>query len=262
MLTEGKNELKAVYLSIKYALQREMLNKVTFLSNIILMVLNNASFIIQWIILYGIKDNIGGYDFRSVMILWAIAAITYGVSRFFFINAFYLSDSINKGKLDNYILMPKNILLSVITSKIEVSALGDMLYGIGLIIIIDYTKLPLLIITGILGGLIITAVAIIYGSLAFYIGKSDTISNTIDNIMTCFSTYPEGIFKGIIKICFYTIIPLGLSNYIPTDLISTFDITRFLILIGSTIIFISLAYLIFYKGLKRYSGTNLMNARI
>ena len=111
MLTEGKNEFKAVYLSIQYALQREMLNKFTFLSNIILMILNNASFIIQWIILYSIKSNIGGYTFKGVVILWGIAAITYGISRFFFINAFYLSDSINKGKLDNYILMPKNILL-------------------------------------------------------------------------------------------------------------------------------------------------------
>ena len=70
MLTEAKNQLKISILSIKYAIMREMLNKVTFLSNIFFMILNNASFIIQWIILYSIKDNVGGYTLKQVYLLW------------------------------------------------------------------------------------------------------------------------------------------------------------------------------------------------
>ena len=261
MLTEARNEFKAVYLSIKYAVQREMLNKFTFLSNVILMILNNASFILQWVILFSIRDNIGGYDMRKVLILWAIAALTYGISRFFFISAFDISDSINKGKLDNYILMPKNVLLSLITSNIEVSGLGDMIYGIGLIAILDITKMPIFIITSTFGALIITAIAIIYGSLAFFFGRAEIIADTANNIMTNFSTYPEGIFKAGIKLMFYTIIPLGLSTYVPVNLICEFNLGLFITLILGTIFFISLAFIIFYKGLKRYSSTNLMNAR-
>ena len=51
MLMEVKNQIKVNILSTKYALEREMLNKFTFISNIVFMVLNNSSFIIQWIIL-------------------------------------------------------------------------------------------------------------------------------------------------------------------------------------------------------------------
>ena len=36
MLTEAKNQIKISVLSIKYALMREMLNKVTFISNVLL----------------------------------------------------------------------------------------------------------------------------------------------------------------------------------------------------------------------------------
>ena len=50
MLMEVKSQLYTTYLSIKYALQRELLNKVTFISNIIFMIINNGSFIIQWLI--------------------------------------------------------------------------------------------------------------------------------------------------------------------------------------------------------------------
>ena len=88
MLMVVKNQIKISLLSIKYALMRELLNKVTFFTNIFFMVLNNATFIIQWVILYSLKDNVGGYTFKQVLLLWGIAASTYGVSRFFFKKAF------------------------------------------------------------------------------------------------------------------------------------------------------------------------------
>ena len=49
MLTEVKNQIKVSILSIKYGLHREMLNKVSFLVNILFMILNNACFIVQWV---------------------------------------------------------------------------------------------------------------------------------------------------------------------------------------------------------------------
>ena len=54
MLMEVKKELKLMFLSVKYSLMREMLNKTSFLTNILFMILNNASFIIQWVVLYSI----------------------------------------------------------------------------------------------------------------------------------------------------------------------------------------------------------------
>ena len=81
MLMEVKNQFRVTALSIKYALEREMLNKVTFITNIIFMILNNASFIIQWIIIYSIKDNVGGYTFKQVLLLWGMAALTYAYKK-------------------------------------------------------------------------------------------------------------------------------------------------------------------------------------
>ena len=102
MLMAVKNQVKISWLSIKYAIMRELLNKITFFTNIIFMILNNAGFIIQWAVLYSLRDNIGGYSFREVLLLWGIAAGSYGVSRFFFKKAFSLSETINEGKLDSF----------------------------------------------------------------------------------------------------------------------------------------------------------------
>ncbi len=80
--------------------------------------------------------------------------------------------------------------------------------------------------------------------------------------MTTFATYPEGIFKGIVKIILFTILPIGFVNYIPVRILSSFDINLFIITIGITALFIVIAFVIFYKGFKRYSSSNLMVARI
>ena len=61
MLTAVKNQLRVCALSVKYNMMREMLNKVTFLTNILFMVLNNATFLVQWMILFRLKEDIGGY---------------------------------------------------------------------------------------------------------------------------------------------------------------------------------------------------------
>ena len=95
MLMEAKNQIKVTLLSLKYALQREMLNKITFISNIFLMILNNASFIVQWIVIYSIRNDVGGYSFRQIILLWGFAALAYGIAHFFFKEAFNLSDIIN-----------------------------------------------------------------------------------------------------------------------------------------------------------------------
>ena len=83
-----KNQIKVTLVSVKYALMREMLNKWTFLMNVFFMILNNASFILQWIVIYSLKQDIGGYTFEQVLLLWAFTASTFGISHFFFRKAY------------------------------------------------------------------------------------------------------------------------------------------------------------------------------
>jgi len=264
MLMAVKNQLKITFLSVKYALIREMLNKTTFITNILFMILNNASFIIQMLVLYSLKDNVGGYTFKQMLLLWGLAAATYGFSRFFFKKAFVLSETINDGKLDSYLVQPKNVLLQAITTDVDPSAIGDLLYGYIMLFVYGFTisRFILFTIFVISGGIILTSISIILSSLSFWFSKSDIIADTGNSLMVNFATYPDGIFKGVAKILLFTLIPVGIVNYIPIQILSNFNIYLFLIVILVTIILTIMAFLIFYKGLKRYSSSNLMIARI
>lgn len=263
MLMEVKNQIRVSFLTIKYALMREMLNKTTFFMNVVFMILNNACFIIQWIILFSIKDNIGGYGLKQVLLMWGLTSITYGISHFFFESAYKLSDTINTGKLDAFLVQPKNVLISTITSSISTSAIGDMAYGVIALFIYGFSikSFLLFVMFAVTGSLILTAIAVILGSLSFWFNKSDLIADTGNTLMIQFSTYPDGIFKGLVRVLLYTLIPVGLTIYIPVSVIVQFNIYLFLLIILVTIILVSLSFLIFYKGLKKYSSSNLMVAR-
>ncbi len=264
MLMVVKNQLRVNLLTIKYAVMREMLNKVTFFTNVFFMILNNASFIIQWVVLFSIKEEMGGYSLKQVLLLWGFASFTYGISRFFFKKAFVLHDTINSGKLDAFLVQPKNVLMQAITSDIEPSALGDIIYGYIILFIYGITLKRFLLFTsiGIMGGLCLTSISVIMCSLSFWFGRSDTIADTQNSLMTNFATYPDGIFKGVVRLLLYTLVPVGITAYLPVKIMISFNIEYFLIILLSTISLISLAFIIFGLGLKRYSSSNLMIARI
>ena len=88
------------------------------------------------------------------------------------------------------------------------------------------------------------------------------ISNTANGLMTSFATYPDDIFKGIVRILFYTIIPIGFANYMPIQIMTDFNIYYLFIVISVTLLLVLISFLLFNRGLKKYSSSNLMNARV
>lgn len=243
MLMEVKNQLKVSFLSIKYGIMREMVNKISFIINIVFMILNDATFIVQWLLLYKLKSDVGGYEFAQILLLWGLAASTFGFAHFFFKKSMSLSDTITNGKLDSYLVQPKNVLISAITSDVEPSALGDMLYGFIMLIVSGLTlkKLILFTLFTITGGLTITSIAVILASLSFWINKADMIADTGNSITTHFATYPDGIFKGIVRIILFTIIPVGIINYIPIWVLTEFSIHLTFIVLRSMFIIYKLS---------------------
>lgn len=264
MLTAVKNQARIFFLSVKYNIMREMVNHVTFLTNVIFMVLNNAAFIVQWMVLFHLKEGIGGYGLSDILVLWGLASSTFGLSHIFFHRAYDLPQLIMDGKLDSFLVQPKNVLLSVISSATSTSAIGDLIYGYLIICIFKLSFINLLLFTvlSVTGAFIMTSFAVIAGSISFWIVRGDVIASNLNNSALYFSTYPEGIFKGAARLILYTVIPVGFINYLPLKIILRFNLASFLIIIAFTVFIITMAFIIFYKGLKRYSSSSLMIARI
>ena len=94
MLMAAKNQVRVCALSIKHNIMREMLNQVTFFMNVTFMILNNASILIQWFILFRLREEIGGYTMREIMLLWGLTAASFGLSHILFARVYSLPELI------------------------------------------------------------------------------------------------------------------------------------------------------------------------
>ena len=107
-----------------------------------------------------------------------------------------------------------------------------------------------------------TAFALLMGSLSFWFVRADVFGGNMVNCLINFSTYPDSIFQGISRFLLYQIIPVGMAIYLPVHLMLEFDLGGFLTVAGYTILLSAVAVFMFYRGLRRYSSSNLMEAKM
>lgn len=263
MLTAVKNQLRVMFLSIKYNIIRQMVNKKSFLFSVLLMFISNASFLVQWVVILSVTDDVS-LSMKQILLVWGCAAVSFGYSQVLFAGSSNIPSYIINGKLDAYLVQPKNVLLSVITSNTSASAVGDVLYGyvVTLIAIPSIKTFLLVTLLGLLGAIIYTAFAVILYSLLFFSLNFRELAQTLVRIPTSFATYPETIFTGVIKFMLYVIFPVGFIVYLPIK----FLLENNLMVLGAILLFaiviVILAFCLFNFGLKKYSSTNLMNARV
>ncbi len=264
MSTAVKNQLRVCVLSIKYNIMKEMINKVTFLTNICFMMLNNASILVQWFVLFRLRKDVGGYTMREILLLWGLTAASFGLSHVLFARVFSLPELIISGKLDSYLVQPKNVLLGVMTSSTNISAVGDLLYGVLLLSLFcsSIGRFFLLVLFTVTGTVIFTAFALLLGSLSFWCVRMEILGRQLTMGIISFATYPDGIFRGVSRFLLYFIIPVGMAVYHPVHIVVRFDAEMLAAVLLYTILIATAAAAVFYRGLRRYSSSSLMEARM
>ncbi|MCQ2749310.1 MAG: ABC-2 family transporter protein [Clostridia bacterium] len=263
-LMEAKNLARVLFQNYKYALMASMLNKASFITYIVFMMLNNACFLIQWVVVFSIKSSVCGLTFKEVILVWAIASSSYGFARFFFTDSFTISDYVIKGKLDAYLVQPKNTLLMVATSKVFPSAIGDLLYGYLIYFIVfgfaHPVKFLLFTFMVIISGLGFAGLQVIINSVAFFIPNGQTAVDSLARLINCATTYPGEIFKkGIQIFCYF--IGTGFNIWLPHKILLNFDAKSLVIYVLFNLMYVVLAFKIFNLGLKHYSSSNFMAGR-
>ncbi|HAN09776.1 MAG TPA: hypothetical protein DCP90_04095 [Clostridiales bacterium] len=263
MLTVVKSYIKLLYKYKVLNISAAMEYRVSFILQIVLMILNNAAFLIIWGALFTVNKDIGGYGFKDVMLLWAISSSSFGFCYVLFGNGRKLMTLIINGELDVYLLQPKNLLFNILVSGTSVSAIGDFLYGYIILIILgaDIKLWAIFSLFVVVSGIIMAMFGIIVHSLSFYLNNIKEFISNIEMFVISFSIYPEGIFGGFIRILLYTVVPAGFMAYIPVSVMRHFDIGLLLVVIAFAIFETIIAVTIFNKGLKRYGSGNMINMR-
>jgi ABC-2 type transport system permease protein len=104
---------------------------------------------------------------------------------------------------------------------------------------------------------------IFFHSLAFFMWSSKNLTTGMFEWILWPSHYPPWIFESsFLKYIFMSILPVYFIVFWEYNLIKSFDINNFIILLLWSFFFLFLWIFTFYKWLKKYESGNIINTNI
>ncbi|MEA4909068.1 MAG: ABC-2 family transporter protein [Anaerolineaceae bacterium] len=231
--------------------------RVSFISQVIGMILNNAIYFLIWVIFFERFRSVRGWGITDMFVTFGITASAFGLVSLFFGNAFNLGDIITKGRLDYYLSLPRPVLLHAVASRSVASGMGDLTYGLVSYLVSGVASLEGLLrffLAALLAAGVFAAFLIIVQSLAFWIGTTSYLSNMALNAMITFAIYPITLFDPAARLILFTLIPAALMGAVPASFVRSFGWDSLAQLGLGTLVFLLLAVGLFYSGLRRYES--------
>lgn len=171
-------------------------------------------------------DTINNWNFREILFLFSIIAVTYGLFVMFFMAFRDFSDWIKHGDFDRVLLRPRGLFTQLLLCGADwVAALAHGALGIILFIISansvgivwDFGTVIYYIVTIVSGVIIQGAVFVLFSSFSFYFLQTQSIKEVFFWNARKFASFPLSIYNGIIQMILMFIIPFAFVNYFPAQ---------------------------------------------
>jgi ABC-2 type transport system permease protein len=178
-----------------------------FVLQALFMALNNFTFFVFWWALMHRVPSLRGWHLTDIQLLYGIVAAAYGLTVTFAGGVRYLGQLIDDGGLDTLLTQPKPVLVYAVGMRSQASGLGDLFSGLIFIAWsgqVSWWGVPTLAAVIVASALVFLASGIVFFSLAFWLGKVDTIARQLWELLITFSLYPEPLFGGMLRLVLFT----------------------------------------------------------
>ncbi len=244
--------------------------RTSFFTQIVFMMLNNLFLLWFWQIFFERFSQVHGWNLQDTFLIYALSTVVFGISNVLAGSAMDLAGLISDGELEYFIGLPVPTLLHALVTKVRVSAIGDLVFGLvllGLLYHSDPFHLILSIAICFPAAVVFTSVIILVSSLSFFIGESRGITFQVMNLMVAFSTYPEAIFQGSMRWVLYLLIPAAFMSHLPAhvlrgEMMGFQNFAALAELLAGSIGFAVLAAFVFQRGLRRYAAGSSFGIRM
>ncbi len=239
--------------------------RVAFVSQVLGMMINNAIYFFFWILFFDRFKTIRGWELNDMLLLFAVVATGFGAATVFFGNILSLNEIITGGRLDYYLSLPRPVLLHTLASGSLAAGWGDLTYGLLCFLVAGQLSWDtcLRYLFGVLVAMLLfCAVMVIVHSVAFWVGQSDVLAGQAFNALITFSLYPITMFDGAAKFLLFTILPAAFIGAVPTGFVRTFSWGVLGQLLLVTTLFLTVAIVVFQRGLRRYESGSAIQTQV
>ena len=226
-------------------------------TQVALMALNNLTFFVFWWALMARVPVIRGWRLGDVQLLFGLVAAAFGLTVALAGGVRQLGRFIEDGDLDTLLTQPRSVLVYALGMRSHPPGIGDVVSGAFLIATSGYLSLrstPLLIVAIGASAVMFLATGVLFFSVAFWLGRVESIARQMWELLITFSLYPEPLFGGVLRLALFTILPAGFVGYLPAAVVRTPSLPHVCLLVGGAAAYLALAVAVFNRGLRRYAS--------
>jgi len=228
-----------------------------FVMQVVFMALNNVTFFVFWWALMHQVSALRGWRLGDIQLLFGVVAAGFGLAVTVAGGVRHLGRFIEEGDLDTLLTQPRSVLVYALGVRSQPSGFGDLLSGMLFIAWsgqVSWRMVPIVLAVILASALVFVASGIVFFSLAFWLGRVETLARQLWELLITFSLYPEPLFGGMLRLALFTILPAGFVGYLPARVVHAPSLLHVSLLAVGAGTYLALAVLVFDRGLRRYAS--------
>lgn len=252
-------------LSLRKSLTLAMQYRLDFVLNGALSLLWTATGLVPFYVAFHERPPVAGWTYESALVVVAIFTMLKAVLDGA-VNPSLLTvvDQIRMGTFDFVLLKPADAQFLVSTTKFNVFHIVDILAGIGLsiwaFVQMGHTPSMANILSAMTmlgaGTVLLYSIWILVISAAFWVIKVDNLAYLFSSIFD-FARWPVTVFKGIWRILFTFVLPIGIMTTYPAEaLLGTLTLPVFLGTVAGAALFALVARIVWTQALGHYTSAS------
>lgn len=186
------------------------------------LVRQGVGFVLIWVILARF-ESLAGWTLGEVAFLYGLRLTMLALCGLATGSIWGLQTIVRLGEFDRYLVRPVPPLLQLLTLRIPISAFGDLLGGLVLLVAaarlvgLAWTPLALLyLLLALAGGaLVLLSMRLLVVSFSFRVLSVSGPMGIVDNLFNEFGTYPLSIFNATLQLVLTFGLPVAFMAYFP-----------------------------------------------
>ena len=171
--------------------------------------------------------TIGGWTFVEVAFIYGIRSMGHALHGVLSGQLWAIDYVVRDGEFDRYLLRPVNPLLQLMTRRFQITAVGDLVFGVAVLTItaaiapIPWTPFSVaFLIAAIIGSALTeSAVMLSVSSLTFRLLASSPLLSVVDTVFVTFGPFPLSVLPRSVAYLLTFVIPLAFTAYLPAAIL-------------------------------------------